>query len=978
MGEVRKTFPLHLHITLLFVILMLVVGSMLVGYNHARSREIILSASRTLFGSIVQEVLTHFSGTHRPAATLVSLLTRSPLATAGSLAERLEALPLLREALAQQPYLSAIQAGYDNGDYFILRPIADPDLRQRFHSPPGTAYVADHIGRDDQGRRTMTRIHYDAHLGELARETGKETRYDPRIRPWYRLAQAGDGPTLSRPYLYYFLKKIGVTVARRSTTGNVVMAADLTLDALSRSLASHEVSPSAELLLYTGDGEVIAYGNPEKLVVSGEGETFRIARIQELGNPLLRRVAGRLLKAGHGASFKFEHGGAAWIGEVKQLETGAGLALHLAVLAPERELLGEAYRIAGRSSLIAIAIILLALPLIWLFARRISLPLHRLAMETRRIQRLDFGGPASPDSSIREVHLLARAMDAMRGTINRFLHLVGSLAAEQDFNRMLELFTRETREASGVQAAGVLLFDEERAFLEPAGWDTTEEGWCSTLPAVQLEQPQGEPFLTVLRENRSRLLTVKAEEGSWFGALLEKPDGRPLGVALLPLVSRSGEPMGVVLLLSLTTTPETPGDGVAEWHHFVSTLSGFAAVSLETRRLLASRKALLDGFIQVIAGAIDAKSPYTGGHCQRVPVLTRMLDEAAAASDDPPFHDYRPTEADREALHIAAWLHDCGKVTTPEYVVDKATRLETLYDRIHEIRMRFEVLKRDAWIRYWQGIAEGGDEGALKERLESTLTELDEEFAFVAACNDGDLEMTPERVARLHRIGRRTWLRTLDDTLGVSPEEHKRKERNGSRKLPVEEPLLADRPEHLVGWNPKEPAVDNGRWRFRMEVPRYRFNRGELHNLSIEHGTLTEEERYLINQHIVQTILMLDQLPYPRHLRQVPEIAGGHHERMDGTGYPRRLKGREMPLQARMMAIADVFEALTAADRPYKRPKKLSEAVRILWFMKQEGHIDPDLFELFLRSGVYLEYAKTYLPPEQVDEVEIEAYLGTG
>ena len=150
---------------------------------------------------------------------------------------------------------------------------------------------------------------------------------------------------------------------------------------------------------------------------------------------------------------------------------------------------------------------------------------------------------------------------------------------------------------------------------------------------------------------------------------------------------------------------------------------------------------------------------------------------------------------------------------------------------------------------------------------------------------------------------------------------------------------------------------------------------GEVYNLCIGRGTLTAEERFKINDHMVQTIIMLEQLPFPKHLKRVPEYAGGHHETMIGTGYPRRLTKADMSIPARAMAIADIFEALTAADRPYKKAKTLSESLRIMSFMKKDEHIDPDLFALFLETGVFSEYAEQYLLPEQIDEVDIDQYL---
>jgi len=347
----------------------------------------------------------------------------------------------------------------------------------------------------------------------------------------------------------------------------------------------------------------------------------------------------------------------------------------------------------------------------------------------------------------------------------------------------------------------------------------------------------------------------------------------------------------------------------------------------------------------------------------------------AACEDDALFKDYQLDDEGWEAIHLAGWLHDCGKVTTPEYVVDKSTKLETIYDRIHEIRTRFEVLKRDAEIRYWEQMANGGDKTLLKADLEKELSVLDEDFAFIAECNLGGEFMAPEKIERLEQIAKRKWLRTLDDRIGISWEEENRRAKAPKQELPVEEFVLADRQDHLIERNKNERMPEDNSWGFKLDMPEYRYNLGELYNLKIARGTLTAEERYKINDHIVQTIIMLEKLPYPKHLRKVPELAGGHHETMDGNGYPKRLVAEQMSVTARMMAIADIFEALTASDRPYKKAKKLSDAIRIMNFMKKDHHIDPDLFTLFLRSGVYKEYAEQYLDPSQIDDFDIEEYI---
>lgn len=407
----------------------------------------------------------------------------------------------------------------------------------------------------------------------------------------------------------------------------------------------------------------------------------------------------------------------------------------------------------------------------------------------------------------------------------------------------------------------------------------------------------------------------------------------------------------------------------------VSALASQAAVSIDNRMLIEELKHLLDAFIGVIAAAIDTKSPYTGGHCQRVPVLTELLVRAACDARDGPFAGFDLSEEEWYELRVACWLHDCGKVITPEHIVDKATKLECIYDRIHEVRMRFEVLKRDAEIAMLKAQLAGGDAQRLRAAYEATCAELDEEFAFIGECNVGGESMAPEKLERLKRIADRTWTRTLSNRIGISYAEHKRRDASPERPLPTQEKLLEDRYDHISPREGLRLSAEGNPWGFKMKTPEREANLGEVYNLSISRGTLTEEDRYRINEHMSQTIVMLESLPWPRHLRRVPEYAGGHHERMDGSGYPRGLKGEEMSIPARVMAIADIFEALTAADRPYKPPKKVSDALRIMRFMVKDGHIDPQLFRLFVESGVYKDYAREHLKPDQVDEVDVGMLL---
>jgi HD-GYP domain-containing protein (c-di-GMP phosphodiesterase class II) len=469
-------------------------------------------------------------------------------------------------------------------------------------------------------------------------------------------------------------------------------------------------------------------------------------------------------------------------------------------------------------------------------------------------------------------------------------------------------------------------------------------------------------------------------------AMDRRLDYRAVSMLTLPMRSITGEVVGVVQLINrkddaaTLITPQTAHALTRPYDRFdqalIEALASQAAVCVERTRLLESQEQLVDAIIALLAGAIDAKSPYTGGHCERVPKLAMMLAEAANAVQEGPLAPFRlEGEAAWREFRIGAWLHDCGKVTTPEYVVDKATKLGTNYNRIHEVRTRFEVLLRDARIAQLEGLLAGGDAAELQRHYDATVDQLHEDFAFVAQSNEGGEVFGPEQVARLQLIAQQTWQRHFDDTLGLSWEERARRCSAGSEPevLPVEEPLLADKPWHLIP-RPQQQLPDP-RYGFLMDVPEHLYNLGELHNLSVSRGTLTAEERYKINDHIVQTIVMLENLPFPASLSRVAEYACTHHETLDGKGYPRRLTAEKLSIPARIMAIADIFEALTAADRPYKKDKPLSVCIDILAGFRDRHHIDPDLFELFLRSGIYRAYADAFLRPEQIDHVDIDQYL---
>ncbi|GGA69058.1 hypothetical protein GCM10011369_08370 [Neiella marina] len=382
---------------------------------------------------------------------------------------------------------------------------------------------------------------------------------------------------------------------------------------------------------------------------------------------------------------------------------------------------------------------------------------------------------------------------------------------------------------------------------------------------------------------------------------------------------------------------------------------------------------LLDSFVELIAQAIDDKSPYTAGHCNRVPELGLMLAAVASEDNTEHFKSFAlDTEDKRREFKLAAWLHDCGKVITPEHIVDKGSKLECIYNRIHEVRMRFEVIWRDLEIDFLKQAAEQpGQRAELLQSLNQQREQLQSDFEFVAACNQGGEFMADDKLAKLEQISNRTWQRHFSDQLGLSPlEELSVGER---QSLPVTENLLMDKDSHIV--HRAAPIQYPPHLGINVDIPEYKANLGELYNLKVGRGTLTPEDRFIINEHIIGTIKMLDSMPFPEEMANVPRYASTHHETLKGTGYPRKLSAEQLSIPERILVLADIFEALTASDRPYKKAKPLSVAIDILHKMCLDQHVDIEVFRLFLSSGVYLQYAQRFLPTSQIDEVDIKKYL---
>ena len=528
--------------------------------------------------------------------------------------------------------------------------------------------------------------------------------------------------------------------------------------------------------------------------------------------------------------------------------------------------------------------------------------------------------------------------------IKRLQEIGLALSTEDDINVIFELIMAEAKNITNADGRTLYMISDDGQtmkfeIMQTDSMDFAQGGTTGveiTIPPMQLFDEEGNPNHSsnvAYSANTGKTANIKdvytAKGFDFTGPKnFDKNTGyKTKSVMSVPLKNHENDIVGVMQLIN--ATDKKSGKVIAfsdDMQKQVESLASQGAVALTNKRLVAELKNLFEAFIKLIATAIDKKSPYTGGHCERVPEITMLLADAVEKTKEGKYADFAMTEDERYELFIAGWLHDCGKVATPPHVVDKGMKLETITDRIDTVDTRFEVLKRDAEIdvlkKQIELMKNGNANGSIEEldsEFKATIDKLSEEQEFIQKTNRGGEFMEEEDQKRVADIGNYKWV-SQGDTINFLDEK-------------------------------------------------------EVRNLQIPKGTLLPEEREIINDHIVITIDMLEKLPYPKNLKHVPEFAGGHHEKLDGTGYPKGLKDEEMSVQAKMMAIADIYEALTAADRPYKDGKKLSQAMRIMGFMKKDYEIDEELFEIFVKEGVYKKYADKYLGEDQLDEVDEAAVL---
>lgn len=937
----KKAVSFKTYISALCIFTILFLTAILISVSVKHSKDITTSLTKDMVESYSTVLSSKTALIGAPLSAVLDSLAVTDYKTVVDQLNTEEGRASFVNILTNVPHISALYYGDEAGQSLFIRPLYDDKTRSIFNAPENAILMIDFnniIG-------VQKRFYYNESSSLIASMEYDTNGYDPRVRPWYIGAKYGGEINVTEPYYFYFLEQVGVTFSRRSQDNKGVIGVDFTVTSLANSLGDLTISQGSKVYLLTSDERLLASNQNIKI----DDENLISANEIHI-KPFLPTLSD--INPDEGLISKKVHWeGKNWELIITPLVMSPKDILYLVSFISHSEILKDTKAFLNKLIIISALLIILAFFIIVSASHRIVKPLTYLVDSLKNIQGFRFTHKEFKRTNIIEIDTLNETVQMMESVLHDFFETLRAVARSKAPEEISKSLVTQVHKILGADSCHLYVNSPQNRtkFTVQAN-----EGGSKSNQLQFLYKSNPDIFNTSIYQLTDAEVKQATNSQASFGYVI-------------PLFNRVHDNTGALLICF----DKPISDEIETRLGFVREFISFNEIVLEHLENAEDQMQLFHSFVKMTANAVDIKSPHTGGHCQRVPEIMKIFAHAAIA-DDQKFADFSLDEKGWEELMVAAWLHDCGKVATPDAVMDKATKLEATYDRIHEIRMRFEVLKRDAEISALKSQLAGKSADEVNEALAIVLNTLDEEFEFVAKCNIGTTPLEDEDLRCLTNIAKRTWLRTLRDDIGVSQDHLHRIDKQVNTVLPCTEQLLVDKPEHLIKWEEKQLSANKGNRDFKLTRPEHQYNRGELYSLMVRAGTLTTEDRYNINDHIVQTYLMLDQLPYPEHLQNVPIIAGSHHEKINGEGYPLKLKGDEIPLLGRMLAISDIYEALTASDRPYKEAKTVQSALLIMAGMVNSEHLDKHLFALFIDQKVYYSYANKYLETYQYADIDIE------
>jgi len=502
--------------------------------------------------------------------------------------------------------------------------------------------------------------------------------------------------------------------------------------------------------------------------------------------------------------------------------------------------------------------------------------------------------------------------DKQQNYLEELIKIGQALSAEHNISKLLDMILTKSMEFTSADGGSLYLLDENEEELNfkiiinkslgthLGGTSNLEVDW----PAVPLYSG-GEPnyhnvsAYSVLKNKVVNINDVYSiEEFDFSGSKEFDQQNNYYSKAMLviPLRHYDDSIIGVIQLIN--PMDEKSGEiktFTDQDEEIIQALASQAAVSISNTKLISELRELLDSIIKMNASAIDKKSKFTGNHIARVASLTMIFARRLNRVNHGEFAEFEFSDEQLDELKVAAWMHDVGKIITPNYIINKSRKLEKPFDRLEYVKLKFELYKRKLIINTLK------KDQDLDEDIEEKVSRIDSDLEFLSSLNQNK----------------------------VYPDEE-----------------ILDKLENMAS---REIKLDGQK----VDV----LTREEKKSLASKFGTLTPEEREVIEEHAKDTMNLLQHISYPEWLKQVPEIASGHHEKLDGSGYPRGLTGDQLMTQTKILAISDIFEALTAPDRKYRDAGlKFSKVIEIMNDMVEKNHIDGDLFQVFMEEKIYEDF----------------------
>ena len=511
--------------------------------------------------------------------------------------------------------------------------------------------------------------------------------------------------------------------------------------------------------------------------------------------------------------------------------------------------------------------------------------------------------------------------ERLGGQIKKMSDIGRALSGVHDLNTLLEMIVDQARNFTNADAGTLYIVENNTLRFQIVQNDSLKirmggkSGGTIPFPPVELKETNVSAFVALKGVSVNIPDVYDTELFDFTGPKkFDQSTGyRSKSMLVVPLRNHENDVIGVLQLLNATNPISNEVIAFSQdYENLSESLASQAAVSITNAKLIANMTELFEAFVKVMATAIDEKSPVTGGHIRRVADLTLTMAEVIHDIDEGHFKDKTFSPDQMYELRIAAYMHDIGKVTSPVEIVEKAKKLQTIFDRIQYVRLRMAYISQKIKLEGQEAKIKILQNGSSPEKLNSIeketlekLMEIEEILRFINKCNEPGEFLDDEILVRLKEVSEKTY---IDDAGEQQPF------------------LTAD----------------------------------ELVNLSIRRGSITEKERQKMQGHAAVTLKMLKQIPFTKKLKNIPDFAGAHHEFLNGKGYPLGLKGDEISFEGRLMAVTDIAEALTASDRPYKKAMPLETVYRILRSMVEGGELDPNLVELFIEKEVYKIYQKKH------------------